>query len=406
MTAPFPAAGRATMLGRLSMLIITSFMDMIGVLMIIPLIPYYAKEVGANGLLLGVLVSSYTAAQLLSAPLWGRVSDKHGRRPALLISLAGATIAYFIFAFSTSFWLLLLSRVVQGAGGGTTGVINAYVSDSVEPRQRARALGWLSAASNAGVALGPPIGSLALLKMGRPGPGIVAGILCIVNMVFVWKFLAESHQPSSTKVTVKSFDAFKFALTNPRETGPRLIWMYGIAIGAFQGTTAILAFLLYDNFNVGADRIWILFTYIGVISVISRVGVLGRAVDRYGEIVLARVGLLLLAVGLSALPIVTSIPALALAVALMPLGTAFTFPCITSLLSRVINKDERGVYMGVQHTFGGISRVIVPLWAGFAYDSLGKGVPFWTSSVLALCVLSLSKGITADGPEMQSTTIG
>ena len=124
------------------------------------------------------LMSAFTAAQLLSAPLWGRFSDRYGRRPALLVGLTAAGIAYVVFAFANSIWLLLLSRIVQGAGGGTVGVIQAYVADSVEPDNRAKALGWLSAATNVGVAIGPAIGGAAL-AFGRSGPGLAACGRCV-----------------------------------------------------------------------------------------------------------------------------------------------------------------------------------------------------------------------------------
>ena len=164
------------MFKKLLALIITAFVDMVGLLMVIPLMPFYARKLGAGSLMVTVLVVSFTAAQLLSAPLWGRFSDKYGRRPALLVGLGAAAIAYVVFAFASSIWLLLLSRLVQGAGGGTVGVIQAYVADSTEPQNRAKALGWLSAATNLGVALGPPLGSLALL-LGHSGPGLVAAAL-------------------------------------------------------------------------------------------------------------------------------------------------------------------------------------------------------------------------------------
>lgn len=388
------------MFARLSTLIITAFVDMIGLLMVLPLLPYYAKDLGANGLLLGVLVSSFTAAQLLSAPLWGRVSDKYGRRPALLIGLGSAAAGYLIFAYSTSFWVLLLSRIVQGSGGGTTGVVQAYVTDMVQANQRAKALGWLSAATNVGVALGPPIGSFALIHMGRTGPGLIAAALCVINMIFAWRFLPESRDlTEKQQKTSTSLFAVRYVFSHPNEPAPRLIWMYAIAIGAFQGMTAILAFFLLDEFGVGADKIWIVFTFIGTISVVTRAGILGSAVDRWGEVKLARGGLIMMAIGLGSLPFAKDYTMLAISIALMPLGTAFTFPCVTSLLSRVINKHERGLYMGVQQTFGGISRVLVPLWAGFSYDQLGHGVPFWTSTLMVLAVIALSQGISAHAEE-------
>jgi MFS family permease len=139
------------------------------------------------------------------------------------------------------------------------------------------------------------------------------------------------------------------------------------------------------------------FTYLGVISVITRAGILGTLVDRFGEIRLSRAGLVLLAIGLSAIPFAGNYVLLALAIALVPLGTAFTFPCVTSLLSRLIPSNERGLYMGVQQTFGGLARVIVPLWAGFAYDQLGHSVPFYTSALLIGGTILLGFGIDSGG---------
>jgi MFS family permease len=138
---------------KLLILIITAFVDMVGLLMILPLMPFYARTLGASSLMVTLLIVSFTAAQLVSAPMWGRFSDRYGRRPALLVGLGAAAIAYVVFAFANSLWLLLLSRLVQGAGGGTVGVIQAYVADSTDSKNRAKALGWLSAATNVGVAL-------------------------------------------------------------------------------------------------------------------------------------------------------------------------------------------------------------------------------------------------------------
>jgi len=380
--------------GKLFVLIITNFVDMVGLLMIIPLMPFYARDMGGGGLVVAILMSAFTAAQLLSAPLWGRFSDRYGRRPALLVGLSAACIAYVVFAFANSIWLLLLSRIVQGAGGGTVGVIQAYVADSVEPDNRAKALGWLSAATNVGVAIGPAIGGAAL-AFGYSGPGLAAAALCLVNIFFAWRFLPESRD--MTEVHDKKPRAPRTVIahvfTHAGEPAPRLIWIYAIAMGAFSGLMAILALFLADRFGVGKDQIWIFYTYVGVISVVARAGILGRMVDRYGEAQLSRIGLALLATGLAALPLARGYVLLAIAVAMIPLGTAFTFPCVTSMLSRVISSRERGLYMGVQQTFGGLARVIVPLWAGFSYDHLGRGVPFFTSAALVFGTIMLGVGI-------------
>lgn len=384
------------MFRKLLVLIITAFVDMVGLLMVLPLMPFYARDLGAGSMVVVIMVVSFTAAQLLSAPLWGRFSDRYGRRPALLVGLGAAAIAYVVFAFASSIWLLLLSRVVQGAGGGTVGVIQAYVADSTEPQYRAKALGWLSAATNLGVALGPPLGSLALLA-GRSGPGLVAAALCVINMGFAWRYLSESRDMEDARDTTTrrrtSREVILRVVTHAKETAPRLIWVYAITMGAFSAITAILPLFLADQFGIGEQNVWIFFTYIGIISVVTRAAFLGRMVEHFGEERLSRVGLILLAVGLAAYPFVHNYVLLAIVVALVPLGTAFTFPCVTSLLSRVIASRERGLYMGVQQTFGGLSRVVIPLWAGFSYDHFGRAVPFLTSAALVLFSLFLNSGV-------------
>jgi multidrug resistance protein len=389
-------AARPAAFGKLVVLMVTAFMDMVGMLMVVPLLPFYALELGGAGLVVGVLVSSFAIAQLVSAPLWGRVSDRYGRRPALIVGLGFSAVAYLVFAYADSIWLLLVSRMVQGAGGGTTGVIQAYVSDATEPEHRARALGWISAATNAGVMIGPLLGSLAY-GFGREAPGLMAAALCVINIIFASRFLHESHDihagPPEGVRRRGSREAVWEVFRHGAAPASRLIWIYAIAIGAFQGMTAVLALFLAFRFGVTEQTIGYFFLYIGVISVFARAVVLGPAVDRLGEARLSRIGTLMLAAGLAAVPFTYNFVPLAVAVALMPFGTAFTFPCLTALLSRVIQRHERGLYMGVQHTFGGAARVVGPLAAGWAYDHLGVGVPFWAAAALVLGTLLLGMGM-------------
>jgi MFS family permease len=410
--------------GKLMVLMATAFLDMVGLLIVIPILPFYARRLGGEGFAIGgmqfgigtvvaLLVSTFTIAQLVSAPVWGRFSDRFGRRPALLVALGASAIAYVIFGFANSLALLFISRIVQGAGGGTVGVIQAYVADSVEPEQRAKGLGWLSAATNLGVALGPVLGSFAITlgnkvcnigggdvaglhAVGHAMPGLFAALLCLVNMAFAWKYLRESHAVGEHHATAKprsSREVVLRVIQHSGEPASRLIWIYAITMGAFNGVTAVLALFLAYRFQVTEKTIGYFFMYIGSISVFTRVLLLGKAVDRLGEARLSRIGILLLAIGLGAMPLARSLPVLALAVAFIPLGTAFTFPCVTALLSRVISSRERGLYMGVQQSFGGVARIIAPLWAGFAYDHLGIGVPFYTSAAVVLATLLLGVGL-------------
>jgi MFS family permease len=390
---------------KLFTLMATAFVDMVGLLMIIPLLPFYVKTLGGSGIdvlgahfgigiISGFIVAAFTVAQLLSAPMWGRFSDRVGRRPALLIALGASAIAYLIFGFAHSLLVLFLSRIVQGAGGGTVGVIQAYVADSTDPKDRARALGWLSATTNLGVALGPVLGSFAItlgkrdlmpgtasLQMGPAAPGIMAAALCLLNMIFVARYLKESRdlseQPQPGEVRRTSRQATWHVISHAREPASRLIWIYAIAIGAFQGSFSVLALFLNARFQVTEQTIGYFFMYVGAISVFTRVLLLGRMVDWLGEANLSRLGLVLLATGVVGMPLSRNLGMLAFAVALIPLGTAFTFPCVTALLSRVISARERGLYMGMQQTYGGVSRIIAPLFFGWAFDSLGVSSPYF-----------------------------
>ena len=406
---------------KLFALMATAFVDMLGLLMIIPLLPFYVKTLGGSGVdvfgthfgigtIMGFIVASFTLAQLLSAPMWGRFSDRVGRRPTLLIALGASAIAYLIFGFAHSLLLLFLSRLVQGAGGGTVGVIQAYVADSTDPKDRARALGWLSATTNLGVALGPVLGSFAItlgkydllpgparLQMGHAAPGILAAALCILNMIFAARYLTESrvvNEPAKEgEENRTSLQAIWRVMSHSSEPASRLIWIYAIAIGAFQGSFSVLALFLNVRFQVTEQTIGYFFMYVGSISVFARVLLLGRMVDWLGEANLSRLGLVLLTAGVVGMPLSRNLWMLAIAVALIPLGTAFTFPCVTALLSRVISQRERGLYMGMQQTYGGVARIIAPLFFGWSFDYLGVSSPFFFSAAFILTTVFLGFGL-------------
>src|SRR2546423_1621266 len=369
---------------KLLTLMATAFIDMVGLLMILPLLPFYVKTLGGAGVeLLGfhvgigsitaIIVAAFTAAQLLSAPLWGRFSDRFGRRPTLLIALTASCIAYQIFGFANSLLLLFLSRLVQGAGGGTVGVIQAYVADSTEPQDRARALGWLSATTNLGVALGPVLGSFAIalgkrdllpgsatFHAGYAAPGILAAMLCLINIGFAARYLKESrdvseHAHVEGEVRRSSREAMWRVVSQSSEPSSRLIWIYAVAIGAFQGSFSGLALFLNARFEVTEQTIGYFFMYIGAISVFARVLLLGRMVDWLGEAKLSRLGLVLLASGVVGMPLSGSLGTLALAVGVIPLGTGFSFSWVTAVLWRGVSQRGRGLYMGLQESYRGIT---------------------------------------------------
>ncbi|MCA8950537.1 MAG: MFS transporter [Planctomycetes bacterium] len=407
---------------RLLVLMAAAFLDMAGLLMIVPLVPFYVQRLanGGDGVLLlgmrlgegqltGIVVSAFTLAQLASAPFWGRFSDRRGRRPAMLVALGMSAVSYVVFGFADSLPLLLFSRLLQGLGGGTVGVIQGYVADSTEPAQRARALGWLSAATNLGVALGPVLGSAAVrlgdLEVWAPehrdtvahaAPGVLAAALCLLTMAFAARFLRESNEsrsPSRNRVPIRS--ALYTVVQRPLEPASRLILTYAIAIGAFTGTTSQLPLSFKARFGIDQETIGYVFFWIGAVSVFTRVLLLGPLVDRLGEVRLSRIGIVTLIAGLVFVSQAESFPALALSIAMLPLGTAFTFPCVTALLSRVVDQQNRGMFMGLQQTFGGAARIVMPQLCGYALDHVGVSAPFLVSSAFVAATLPLGLGLAA-----------
>jgi multidrug resistance protein len=393
---------------RLAVLIAVNFVDMIGFMIVLPLLPFYALKLQASPETIGRLIASFSIAQLLAAPLWGRVSDRYGRRPALLIGLSASAIAYVVFGLATSVWLLFLSRLVQGAGGGTTGVAQAYVADTVAPADRARALGWLSAATSAGVMVGPAIGSFAA-HFGQAAPGLIAAALCVINVIFAWRWLPESNrEPVSSTGQLRKpvWHPAYMALRHPGTAISRLLWIYGVGMLAFSSMTSVLALYLGAQFGITEKTIGYVFLYVGVLSFVMRSVLLGPIVDRIGEIWAMRIGTVLLVIGLALYPVPRDFWTLALVIPLVPIGTALLFPATTSLMSRYSASNELGTTMGVAQTFAGLARVAAPILATSTFQRLGHGYPFYVAGGFVALVGIMAFQVDVQGGVAKQATEG
>lgn len=391
-----PASGSVR---QIWVLMLTVFVDMIGFLMVLPLLPFYALRLGATASTVGALVSVFAFAQLVVSPVWGRLSDRYGRRPMILTGLIASAVAYVVFGLADSLWLLFVSRLVQGAGGGTTGVVQAYVADSFRPEERAKALGWLTAATSAGVMVGPAAGSLATY-LGPRAPGFMAAGLCLLNLLFAYWMLPEPRrhahpeetpgQPAAPRPRRSIRRAIREVLLHPMAPVSSLILIYAIGMMAFMAMNGVLALFLNDVFGVTEKTIGWFFAYVGGVSLVMRAVLLGPAVRRFGEVGVTRLGSLSLVVGLATLPLVPNLWTLALAALFVPVGTALLFPATTALVSRYADRSEYGQTMGVQQTFGGVARMLGPLWAGALYQ-VGIRYPFWVGAALMLAVSFLTR---------------
>jgi len=387
---------------RLAILIAVATIDLMGAAMVFPQIPFYALHFKSSPTMIGVILASFFVAQLASAPLWGRISDKYGRRPALLIGLGALGCGYLIVASATSIWMLLVARLVQGAGGGTTGVTQAYVADTVRPEDRARSLGWLSAGTNLGTMLGPAIGSFTI-RWGPAWPCVIAASLCAVNLLFAWRWLPESRKPDQKPAVRKPvWHGVLNVLRHPGNIASRLTLIYALAMFGQSVLSAVLALYMNAVFDVQPETIGYFFVYQGIFSVVLRSALVGPMVDRLGEARAMKLGIASLILGLAGYPLAPSLWTLALVIPLMPIGTALLFPATTALLSRSSEKAEVGLAMGVAQTFAGISRLIAPVASTSLFEHVSLGAPFFFASAMvgvgALLVGQLpSKALSPEG---------
>lgn len=373
-------------------LIGTMLVDMIGFGIVLPLLPYYAVNFGASDWLVGPLVASFSVAQLIAAPVWGKISDAYGRRPMVLAGLAFSAASYVLFGLATTVLVLFLSRIVQGMAGGTVAVAQAYVADSTVPERRAQVLGWLSAATGAGFMIGPAIGSWAW-RLGHQAPGFVAAVLCLVNLLFGLRFLPEpaSTRRGSERLKVPPLrDVLGVALQEPLV---RMIGIYFLGLAAFTSVTAIFPLYLKARFGIDESTVGYVFVYVGAVSVLVRGVAVGPLVKRFGEPICSRVGATSLGLGLATGIIAYSYPLLAVTLTLIAAGTGMLFPPLAALISRSAGPEIQGSTLGVNQLFGGVARVIGPLAGAAIYDAFSTGIPFATASVGIVIAFLLALGL-------------
>lgn len=367
--------------------------DMIGFGIVLPLLPYYAESMGASPLAVTMLIASFSAMQLAAAPLWGRVSDRRGRRPLLVAGLFASAVSYLIFGLATSLWMLLLSRLAAGAAGGTVSVAQAYVADSTTGEQRAAGLGHLGAASGLGIMLGPAIGGF-FSHWGLGVPGYVAAGLCFLNGIAAIVLLPETFptagkeevgesprpEPVEFREWVRSFTRYPLSL---------LLSVYFLGISSFTAMTAILALYLERVFDIQAAGMGLIMTWAGFVTVVVRGALLGRIVAAIGEARTVRLGIVLLALTMVTFPLIPGKWWTALVISLYAFGAGTLFPSLASLVSRATDAGSQGSILGGSQVVGGFGRVIGPLWAGWAFQSIGIRSPFDIALVCLLGALVL-----------------
>ena len=355
----------------------TVFLDLVGFGMILPLLPFYASTFGASAFEIGLLFASYSLAQFVCSPLWGRLSDRIGRRPPLLFSIVLSCVAYLVLAAAPTLALVFAARLLAGAAAANYTIAQAFVADVTTPDDRAKAMGWLGAAFGLGFVIGPALGGGASY-FGETAVPLVAAALAAVNFVFVWRVVPETRTPDSEK---KSIPKVRTVLARSPRLLP-LMALYGVVIFGFSAMEATLALLCEERLDFGIRETSMLFVFVGLVMALIQGGLIGRLVARFGENRLLVAGLLSMSAGLLSLTKVDSLAVLLPAATLLAIGSALYNPSAFSLMSQLAPVEAQGSVLGVARSLGALARVFGPIWGGWAFHQLGVTSPFMSGGIL------------------------
>ena len=397
----------------------TVFIDLVGFGIVIPVLPFYAEGTAFNATprTVGFLFASYSIMQLIFSPVLGGLSDRHGRRPVLLLSIIGTGIGFLILGFAKTIFMLFVGRILDGITGGNISTAQAYIADVTTEENRAKGMGLIGAAFGLGFIFGPAIGGI-LSRWGIHVPFIFAAVLCFANAMLLYFTLPETvtadHPAKNSAARGRGLRQVMRSLKQPRLAFVLVI--YFLFIVAFSIMTT--AFSLYTMFRFGynAQHTGYLFAYVGLIAVIIQGGLIGRLVKRFGELPLVIVGALCFAISLFAVPFVGpaagGLAALLVGGGVFSMGNSLATPALTSLASKSADPAQQGVVLGVTQSTASLARAVGPSLAAILISSsiahLGAdGLPhymsdhslfvtFWTAAAIMLIAFLLAFYLAAD----------
>jgi MFS transporter, DHA1 family, tetracycline resistance protein len=384
--------------GALGVVFVTLFLDLLGFGIIIPIQPFYAESFGATPTLVTLIGASYSLMQFLFAPMWGRLSDRIGRRPVVLISIAIGAIGFLVFGFAASLWMLFLARMVAGFGNANLGTVQAIVADVTTARDRAKGMGLIGAAFGLGFVFGPVIGGLSGSAWGPSAPAFIAAGLGGLNWIFAFLRLPETRRPGGRPSMHHGFLGLR-ALTHARAhvNVPALLTIMFVFTFGFSLMESALALFVEHNFvprdifgtHEGhrlATRLttWVLLV-VGITAVIVQGGLIGPLRKRFSEKGMIFTGALLIAASFVAIALVPGLGggygAMFPIVVVLSFGSGIFSPSQSSLLSRSVGGDEQGAMLGVGQSMSALGRIFGPALSGALFE-LGTGTPFLVGAVL------------------------
>ena len=353
----------------------TVVIDLVGFGIVIPILPLWAEELGASPTEIGALAASYAAMQFLFAPVWGRLSDRYGRRPVILVALAGTVVSSLLIGLAGSLLLLWIARILNGIAGASYSAAQAYVADVTGPDERARGMGLIGAAFGIGFILGPAIGGLCAL-VDKRFPFFVAAALTAANLALAWKRLPEPERKQSSSASRR--ELIRMAIGHA-QIAPMLVITF-LGTFAFVGMEQTFALLGERRFDFGLVETGLVFAYIGIVVAVVQGKAIGPLVSRHGERRVMLTGLLLTGAALGLLAITTELWALFPVAALLA-ASGLVFPTVTTLVSKAVSEADQGAMLGVVASVSGLARVFGPLAAGALFE-VDVPLPYIVGAVL------------------------
>ncbi len=371
---------------RLFVIVLTLVVNLIGFGIMIPLLPLYAESFGASELVVGLVIATFSASQLVAAPALGGLSDRWGRRPVLILSLLGTALSFVMLALARSVPALFAARLVDGLSGGNISTARAYVADITPEDQRAKAYGLIGAAFGIGFVLGPALGG-ALSHVSYTAPLWAAAALTLVATLLAWGWLPETvHRGTATAVPIWSGlrDAF-----GRRSLRPLLVMdlAYWTASAIFQGTFALVA---ARRFGFGVPQVGYVLATFGILGVLVQVRVVGPVVAALGEWRVFALGLALAAGGLAGTALARDVTPFLLCLVPYAVGSALCTPALASLISRSAAPEEQGTVQGAASALESLGRTLGPVWGTAVLQRLGDAAAFGSGALLLAATLGLA----------------
>ena len=376
------------------------FIDLVGFGIIIPLLPFYGEHFSATPFGVGLIMATYSLTQFVAAPFWGRLSDRVGRRPVLLVTLAGSALSYLWLGYAETLWMLVAARAIGGAMAGNIGTAFAYVADVTTPENRARGMGAIGAAFGLGFILGPAIGGVLAgadpLNADYRTPALAAAALSGVALLMTFAILKESLAPEvrarmAAAPAQSRWALFRDALTKPQVALALLVSF--LATLVFAGMETTFAMWSRRAHGWGPEQNGYLFAFVGLLGAIVQGGAIGALAKRFGEPALIIAGSAALAAGMVMVPLAPGLAGLLVAMAVIGFGFSILSPSLNSQISRQVGATEQGGVMGVARSTTTMARVVGPAWAGMIFSVMGKDWPFFAGAAVMLGVVVLAVGL-------------